>query len=110
MKRTKPWKVAGIGEVHTGVWMRPTGNCRLRLTRCYNRLWENERSPKVFMKGLVVKVFQKGNLHECNNGRGMTSLPAISKIFLKTLLGESRKEQARCPPKRSTPEPIFILT
>ena len=31
----------------------------------------------MWKKGLVVKVFKKGDLHECNNGRGVTSLPAI---------------------------------
>ena len=45
----------------------------------------------MWKKGLVVKVFKKGDLHECNNGRGVTSLPAINKIFLRTLLGGSRK-------------------
>ena len=66
-----------------------------RLTRCYNRLWENERWPKRDKKGIVVKVFKKGDLHECNNGRGVTSLPTISKIFSRTLLGESRKAKTR---------------
>ena len=61
------------------------------MKRCYNRFWENERWPKVWKKGLVVKVFKKGDLHECKNGRGVTSLPAIKKIFLRTLLGGSRK-------------------
>ena len=83
-----------------------------RLARCYNRLWENERRPKVWKKGLVVKVFKKGDLHECNNGRGVTSLPSINKIFLRTLLGgikkgidkKLRKEPAEFPPKRNTPE------
>ena len=49
----------------------------------------------MWKKGLVVKVFKKGDLHECNNGRGVTSLPAIKKIFLRTLLGGSRKAQTR---------------
>ena len=45
----------------------------------------------MWKKGLVVKVFKKGDLHEYNNGRGVTSLPAIGKIFLRTLLGGSKK-------------------
>ena len=38
-----------------------------RLTSCYNRLWETDRWPKVWKKGLLVKAFKKGDLHECNN-------------------------------------------
>ena len=46
---------------------------------------------KVKKEGLVVKVFKKGDLHECNNGTGVTSLPTITKIFLRTLLVGSKK-------------------
>ena len=52
-----------------------------RPTSCYNRLWETERWPKVWKKELVVKVFKKGDLRECNNWRGVTLLPVISKIL-----------------------------
>ena len=45
----------------------------------------------MWKKGLVVKVLKKGDLHERNNGREVTSLPEISKVFLRTLLGGSRK-------------------
>ena len=91
MKRTTPWKVAGVDEVRPEKLKTNTEDTASRLTRCYNRLWENEMWPKVWKKGVVVKVFKKGDLHECNNGRGVASLPAISKIFLRTLLGGSRK-------------------
>ena len=87
MKGTKPGKVAGVDEVCPEYLRTKIEDTASRLTRCYNRLWENERWPKVYKKGLVVKVFKKGDLHECNNGRGVTSLPAIRKIFLRTLLG-----------------------
>ena len=49
----------------------------------------------MWKKGLVVKVLKKGDLHECNNGREVTSLPEISKVFLRTLLGGSRKAYTR---------------
>ena len=34
----------------------------------------------MWKKRLVVNVFKKGSLHECNNCRGVTLLPVISKI------------------------------
>ena len=38
-----------------------------RLTGCYNRLWESEKWPKVWKKSLIVKIFKKGDLYDCNN-------------------------------------------
>lgn len=88
-----------------------------RLTRCYNRLWEAERWPKVWKKGLIVKIFKKGDLRDCNNWRGVTLLPIISKVFCRMMLEririgidkKLRKEQAGFRAKRSTTEQIFIL-
>ena len=73
-----------------------------RLTCCYNRLWETERWWKVWKKRLVVNVFKEGSLHECNNCRGVTLLPLISKIscrmrwerIKKGMDRKLRKEQA----------------
>ena len=76
-----------------------------------------ERWPKVWKKGLVAKVFKKGDLHQCNNWIGVTLLPVISKIICRMLLErirkgvdkKLRKEQAGFRPKRSKNEQIFIL-
>ena len=88
-----------------------------RLTNCYNRLLETERWPKVWKKGLAVKVFEKGDLYECNSWTGVTLLPVTSKIFCRMLLEQIKKgvdkklqkEQAGFQPKRSTTEQIFLL-
>ena len=88
-----------------------------RLTNYYNRLLETERWPKVWKKGLAVKVFEKGDLYECNSWTGVTLLPVTSKIFCRMLLEQIKKgvdkklqkEQAGFQPKRSTTEQIFYL-
>ena len=64
-----------------------------------------------------VKVFNKGDLRECNNWRGVTLLPVINKIFCRMLLErikkgvdkKLRKKQAGFQPNRSTTEQIFTL-
>jgi len=61
-----------------------------RLARCYNRLWEAERWSKVWKKGLIVKIFKKGDLRDCNNWRGVTLLPIISKVFCRMMLERTR--------------------
>ena len=87
-----------------------------RLTGCYNRLWEAEKWSEVWKKGFIVKIFKKGDLRDCNNWRGLTLLPVISKIFCRMMLErikiaidrKLRKEQAAFRPKRITTEQIFI--
>ena len=41
-------------------------------TRCYNKLWKTERWPEVWKKGLLVKIFKKGDLRDLTTGdRGL---------------------------------------
>ena len=117
LKRTKQGNAAGVDEVCRELLRADMEDTASRLTSCYNRLWETERWPKVWKKGLVVKVFKKGALRQCNNWIGVTLLPVISKIFRRMLLERMkkgvdkklRKEQAGFRPKGSTTEQIFIL-
>ena len=116
-ERTKPGKAAGVDDVCPELLRTDMEDTASMLTKCYNRLWETERWPKVWKKGLVVKLFKKGDLCEYNNWRGVTLLPVISKIFCRMLLErikkgvdkKLRKEQAGFRLKRSTTEQIFIL-
>ena len=60
----------------------------------------------MWKKELIVKVFKKGDLRECNNWRDVTLLPV--KIFCRMLLyrikkgvdKKLRKEQAGFRPKK----------
>ena len=85
-ERTKPGESAGIDDVCPELLRTDMEDPASRLTKCYNRLWETERWPKMWKKGLVIKVFKKGDLSECNNWRGVTLLPVINKIFCRMLL------------------------
>ena len=68
-------------------------------------------------KELVVSIFKKGDLRDCNNWRGVTLLPIISKIFHRMLLErikkgidkKLKKEQASFRPDGNTTEQIFTL-
>ncbi|KAL9959458.1 hypothetical protein ACROYT_G032784 [Oculina patagonica] len=117
LKGTKPGKAPGVDGVSPELLRADMEVTAHRLTRCYNRLWETDRWLEIWKKGLVVKIFKKGDLRDCNNWRGVTLLPVISKIFGRMLLErikrgvdkKLRKEQAGFRSKRSTTEPIFIL-
>ena len=75
---SKRGKEAGVDEVGPDLLRADMEDTASRLTRCYNRLWESEKRPAVRKKGLIVKIFQKGDLRDCNNWRGVTFLPVIS--------------------------------
>lgn len=117
LRKTEPGKTAGVDEVCPDMDMADMEYIASRLTRCYNRVWETERWPEVWKKGLDVKIFKRGDLRDYNNWRGVTVLPIISKIFCRMLLErikkgvdkKLRKEQAGFRPNRSTVEQIFIF-
>ena len=67
LKNTKAGKAAGIDEVGPDLLRADMEGTAGRLARCYNRLWEAERWPKVWKKGLIVNIFKKGDLCDCNN-------------------------------------------
>ena len=78
LKMAKRGKAAGVDEVGPDLLRADMEDTASRLARCYNRLWESEKRPQVWKKGLIVKIFKKGDLRECNNWRGATLLPVIS--------------------------------
>ena len=41
----------------------------------------NLEMAKTVEEELVLKVIKRGSLHECNNWRGLTLLPVISRIL-----------------------------
>ena len=109
-KRTKPVKADTVEEACPESLTTDKEDTALRLTSCYNRLWETERwhGRKFERILLVVKVFKKGDLSDCKNWRGVTLLPAISKIFCRMILERIKNGvDKKLRPKRSTTEQTF---
>ena len=67
-------------------------------------------------RGVIIKIPRKGNLRECENWRGVTLLPVVSKILGRIIIDRIRKgidhrlhkEQAGFRSGRGTTEQIFI--
>lgn len=80
-------------------------------------IWEKETVPKEWKEGLIIKLFKKGNKHDCNNYRGITLLNICSKILSLILLDRLqdsiepyiRGEQAGFRPSRSCIDQINTL-
>ncbi|PFX33741.1 LINE-1 retrotransposable element ORF2 protein [Stylophora pistillata] len=80
-------------------------------------IWEEERAPLEWLKGLIIKLPTKGNLRDCTNWRGITLLIIASKVLGQILMehmkqginAKLRQEQVGFRQGRSTTEQIFIL-
>lgn len=66
LRETKPRKAAGADEVDPHLLADDMEYTASRLTRCCNRLWKTERWTEVWKKRLIVKIFKKGDLRDCN--------------------------------------------
>ena len=70
LKNPKAGKAVGVDEVGPDLLRPDMEGTAGRLTRCYNRLWEAERWLKVWKKGLIVKIFKKGDCAIVTTGEG----------------------------------------
>ena len=88
-----------------------------RVKELVDTIWNLEKVPRKWKRGLIVKIPKKGNLKECKNWRGVTLLPVVSKILGRIVIDRIRagidhrlrKEQAGFRSGRGTTEQIFIL-
>jgi hypothetical protein len=73
------------------------------------KIWQEEKYPNDWNKGIVIKLPKKGYLSNCNNWRGIALLPIASKVFSRIILNRIqdpvdksiRKEQAGFRANRS---------
>jgi hypothetical protein len=49
-------------------------------------IWKEERFPKDWKEGIIVKIPKKGDYRNFNNWRGITLLVVISKVFTHIIL------------------------
>ena len=81
------------------------------------KIWKQEKIPKNWKKGLIIKIAKKGNLKDCKNSRGITLLSVVGKILGRIIIdrirrgidSRLRKEQAGYRRGRGTTEQVFIL-
>ena len=87
------------------------------LVNLFRKFWEQEKVPKTWKQGLIVKIQKKGDLTECGNWRGITLTCIPSKVFGRVLIdrikdrvnSKLRDEEAGFRSGRGTVEQIFIL-
>ena len=80
-------------------------------------IWNSEKVPKDWTKGILVKLFKKGDALVCDNWRGINLTSVPSKILATVILerlrtaldSHLREEQHGFRPGRSCSDLILIL-
>ncbi len=56
------------------------------LLSLFKTIWEQEKVPKTWKQGVIVKIPKKGKLTECGNWRGITLTYVPSKVFGRVII------------------------
>ena len=87
------------------------------LVNLFRTFWEQEKVPKTWKQGLIIKILRKGDLTECGNWRGITLTSVPSTVHGRVLIdrirdgvnSKLRDEQVGFRRGRGTVDHIFIL-
>ena len=117
LKRLQSGKSPGIDNITAELLKADIDFSTKKIHQLLQKIWKNEKIPRKWKKGLIIKLPKKGNLKECKNSRGITLLPVVGKILGRILIDRIRegidrrlrKEQAGYRKGRSTTEQVFIL-
>ena len=110
-------KVRGIDNIQAEPLKADIDYATTKVKEIINIVWRDDKTPRKWRKGLIVKLPKKGNLKECKNWRGITLLSVVSKVLGRIVIdrrrtgveSKLRKEQAGFRLGRGTTEQIFIL-
>jgi hypothetical protein len=94
IKGMKNGKAAGSDNISAEILKVDPNVAADMLLLLFQDIWKEEKFPKEWTEGIIVKIPKKGDLSDCNNWRGITLLIVISKNFNKIIL-ESSWEASR---------------
>ena len=117
IKDMKNSKAAGIDNITEEMMKADIDTTVDVLHQLLSLIWEEERIPEDWCKGLIVKLPKNGDLTNCSNWRGITLMPTAAKVMGKVIIKgiskgvdkKLRKEQAGFRSGRSKIEQIFML-
>ena len=71
------------------------------LTKLFRKVWEEEKIPDKWKKGVIVKLPKKRDIRECSiNWRGVTLLTVPSKLFGRIIINRLDSDMGEVPPSR----------
>ena len=117
LRKAKNGKAPGIDEIPLELLNTNNDTTINELGKLFKKIWNEEKIPDKWKKGIIIKLPKKGDLTDCRNWRGITLLTVMSKIMSRVIINRIqngidkrlRKEQAGFRSSRNTVEQIFIL-
>ena len=87
------------------------------LLKLFGEVWESERVPEDWLKGVITIIPKKGDTSVCSNNRGITLRSTTSKLFQMVILGRlseglevaMRENQCGFRKNRSCVDQIYFL-
>ena len=86
IKKLKNGKAAGCDNVPPKAIKAGGDTSEEVLLDFCNRVWTEEKIPEEWSKGLLIKLFKKGDLSYCKNWRGIMLLNTAGKVFCRVIL------------------------
>ena len=69
------------------------------LTELVSKVWSERRVPQEWVNAILVPIPEKGNLHSCDNWRGIALLDVVGKLVARILQGRLQSVAERELPK-----------
>ena len=113
----KKYKAPGADNIQAEL-LRYGGDALLdELDELYSYIWEEEKIPDIWRKGIITIVPKTGDLSVCSNNRGITLLSVSLKLLNRILISRItpgleevlRSNQAGFRHGRSCAEQIFAV-
>ena len=117
VKKLKNGRAPGVDGITAEMLKASLRACITVWTALLVAIWNSEKVPKDWTKGILVKLFKKGDALVCDNLRGINLTSVSSKILTTVILerltaaldSHLREEQHGFRPGRSCSDLIFIL-
>ena len=91
LKSLKRGKAAGIDDLPAELLKIDLTLTTDKLYTLINYIWEKERVPLDWKRGILIKVPKKGDISKCENWRAITLLSVTSKILSRIMLERLKK-------------------
>lgn len=92
INKLKKDKAPGIDEITGDLLKVDIQNTAELLHPLFIKIWQEERFPEDWKKGIIIKLPKKGDLKNCTNWRGITLLSTVNKLFCRILVNRMKVE------------------
>ena len=95
IRQTKGNRAPGEDRVTADMLKADPTTSAKSLKKLCNKVWEEEKVPEAWKRGIIVKLPKRGDLSACGNWRGINLLSVSGKIFCRVLLQRARQSIER---------------